>query len=335
VYTRPVDLSAPDEFRRCYSILREAELFERPDAPMWSERELFVMFSHDDPSETMTAYGAFDGDTMVGAGLTALPLLDNVDKAFLHVAVAPALRRRGIGSTMVETLVETSREAGRTVMLAESWLPPKQRDSHPYRSFAEKNGFELANIEIRRVLRLPVPTEQLQAWAAEAAPYHRDYTIATYVDDIPDELVESYVHVRNQLALDAPTGDIDLEAEALTPEAYRERQAIAKEQGRTTYHALAIDRSGQTVAYTSMGVPSDEPVYIHQWGTLVRRDHRGHRLGMAVKVANLAAVQAACPDRAFVNTQNAETNGPMVAINERLGFRPVDELAEFQRFVTV
>ena len=46
------------------------------------------------------------------------------------------------------------------------------------------------------------------------------------------------------------------------------------------------------------------------------------------------AVQAACPERTRVNTQNAELNAPMVAINEKMGFRPVELALEFQRIVS-
>lgn len=52
-----------------------------------------------------------------------------------------------------------------------------------------------------------------------------------------------------------------------------------------------------------------------------------------MKAANLAAVQADHPERRSVSTQNAETNAPMVAINEKMGFRAVEVLLEFQRTV--
>jgi GNAT superfamily N-acetyltransferase len=76
------------------------------------------------------------------------------------------------------------------------------------------------------------------------------------------------------------------------------------------------------VAHTDIGVPR-EADEAHQWGTLVHRDHRGHRLGAAVKVANLRALQDRQPEVPRVLTTNAETNAWMVAINDRLGFHPV------------
>ena len=85
------------------------------------------------------------------------------------------------------------------------------------------------------------------------------------------------------------------------------------------------------MAHSVLCVDSDDPVNIQQFGTLVHRDHRGHRLGLAVKARNLREVQQAYPDRRRVVTTNAETNDHMVAINELMGFEPVELLAEFQR----
>ena len=68
-----------------------------------------------------------------------------------------------------------------------------------------------------------------------------------------------------------------------------------------------------------------------QWATLVHRDHRGHRLGAAVKVANLRRLQRERPDLTEVVTQNAEVNAQMIGINARLGFEPVALVPEFVR----
>jgi GNAT superfamily N-acetyltransferase len=335
VQIRPIDVDDAEEFGRWYAITREAWLFERPDAPVWSQRELHVAFSRADGAEQLTAYGAFDGDTMLAAAMIALPLLDNLDKANLSVWVAPSQRRQGIGGALLQHLVSTSVRGGRTTMLTSSWLPRDAPDDHPYRRFADEHGFGLANTEVRRTLELPVPNDRLEGLAAEAREHHRDYRIQACVDDVPNDLLASYCHLRNQVALDAPTGDVELEARALTPQIVLKRHAIAKEQGRTTYLAFAVEPGGDAVAYTSLVAPAQKPVYVYQSGTLVRRDHRGHRLGLAVKVANLLALQKACPGRRIVNTENAGVKGPMVQINEKLGFRPVEVLADFQRIVSV
>jgi len=82
---------------------------------------------------------------------------------------------------------------------------------------------------------------------------------------------------------------------------------------------------------TRLVLPALDPGRVYQWGTLVTPEHRGHRLGLALKAANLAQLQAAHPEPLLLTTYNAEVNSHMIGINERLGFRPVERLGEFQK----
>ena len=74
-----------------------------------------------------------------------------------------------------------------------------------------------------------------------------------------------------------------------------------------------------------------EPGKAYQWGTLVLREHRGHRLGQATKAHNLLWLQRERADLTLLVTYNAEVNRHMIAVNEAMGFRPVERLGEYQR----
>jgi GNAT superfamily N-acetyltransferase len=328
---RQIDVHDDALLTRYHEVADRAERFERPWESMWSLDEMRVGFRGNDPGERMEAYAAFDGERLTGTAFAAFTLLDNTDKAFVHVGVEPELRGRGIGSALVDLMVSRCAEEGRSTMVGESSYPFDRRADHPTLLWARKNGFSVANTEIHRVLDLPVPAETLQAIAAECAPHHAAYRIETYVDDIPEAHLESYCYLLNQLGLDAPAGDFDWEEEALTPKIFLQRTERMKSVGRQRYSSVAVDESGVVVAHTDLILPREEKTRALQWGTLVRRDHRGHRLGAAVKAANLQAVQADQPERTDVHTTNAEVNAHMVDINDRLGFRPVALCPGFQR----
>ena len=68
-----------------------------------------------------------------------------------------------------------------------------------------------------------------------------------------------------------------------------------------------------------------------QSGTLVSPKHRGHRLGLAVKVANQQALTERFPELAWIITGNADVNTHMNAINDRLGFRVVERCLEVEK----
>ncbi len=263
-----------------------------------------------------------------------LPQLDNTAKVSTGVCVAPPHQRRGAGGAVLEHLVSRAAVHGRSTVLLESQYGFDRREDHGYRRFAERHGFAVASVEVSRRMPLPVPDEQVQAWIDEAAPHHHDYRIETF-EEVPDDLLPSACYVVNQLALDAPTGDIAFEAEQITPEIRRESEARFKKRGGHRLETLAIDKDGQAVAVSTLGIMDEEPGKVHQWATIVNREHRGHRLGLAVKAANLRAVQRAFPERTAIYTSNSEHNDNMVAINEKMGFRPVELFVEFQRKLDV
>ena len=98
-------------------------------------------------------------------------------------------------------------------------------------------------------------------------------------------------------------------------------------------HTVAIAPSGEVVAYNDLVVSADDPDEVMQWGTLVRKDHRGHRLGMAVKARGLQGLAEVAPEAKRVQTCNAEQNAHMVGVNVELGFRRVEALLAYQRHV--
>ena len=68
--------------------------------------------------------GAFDGDTMVGAGRTDVNLLDNLHSASSLIFVDPARQRQGIGRALDAACVEVARAEGRRVLMTEAFAPP-------------------------------------------------------------------------------------------------------------------------------------------------------------------------------------------------------------------
>ncbi len=84
------------------------------------------------------------------------------------------------------------------------------------------------------------------------------------------------------------------------------------------------------VAFSDIGVWKQEPSVAEQWNTIVEPDHRGHRLGLAVKIANLRHLRREVPEALRLETWNANENSRMIEINELLGFQIVERVDEFE-----
>ncbi|WP_340538785.1 GNAT family N-acetyltransferase [Nocardioides sp. GXZ039] len=326
----PVDLSSDLELRASYDLERRATMVGREDYPHYSWPEMSAMWRHDDPAERKVLLAGYDDGRMVAGAVAYLPLADNTHMAWVGVCVDPDEQHRGLGREMLDHIEGVATDAGRTSLLSEAKLPFDEITTHRSRRFAEDAGYTLSNVEIVRHLPLPVAEADLATWEKQAAERHDGYRIKTYLNQVPDELVPSLCVLLGQLVVDAPTGEAEWEEEKITPERFRDNLSSLVAAGRRMYETVAIAPDGTVAAQSTLAVPPDGArTDVSQWGTFVHREHRGHRLGLAVKVANLRAVQSAHPEMTRVVTQNAETNDYMVSINELMGFDPVEASVEF------
>ncbi|MFC5727594.1 MULTISPECIES: GNAT family N-acetyltransferase [Nocardioides] len=329
----PHDESAVIAWREVMAAAARHEVGQH--ATIWTEQELLAMVQQPGKARrTLLFNGLLDGE-VVAAGSLSLRLLDNVDAAEIDVAVRPDVRRRGLGSQMLVRLEEMARTEGRTRFEAEARWPyagPSDGAGTAGVEFAQRHGYSFGLGDVQRELDLPVDDALLAELAAEASPYHAGYEIRSWEGPVPDDLVVSWLELSSTLMTEAPTGAMEREAEAVDVGAHRESEEIQAKQGRTTWHTVALDRDGTVVAYTQLVVSGSEQQFIFQWGTLVHREHRGHRLGMAVKVANHRFLQAGADVTGRrVATWNAEVNDHMIGINERLGYATAARNGELQK----
>src|ERR1700733_12881979 len=78
--------------------------------------------------------------------------------------------------------------------------------------------------------------------------------------------------------------------------------------------------TGEMVALTEVVVDPAHPDWAHQAITGVSRPHRGHRLGLLVKIAMLGILADAAPQGERMSTWNGAENPYMIAVNEALGY---------------
>jgi GNAT superfamily N-acetyltransferase/RimJ/RimL family protein N-acetyltransferase len=319
---RELDLADEQQLREFHEVIRRAEREDGRDwNRVWTYDEMLSALREPDETERVETCAAYLDGRLVGAAVHYFFLLENLHKTWLEVYVDPAERRRGVGSKLVEWGVERARAEGRTQVTSESSYAFELRESAPALLFAGKHGFRVANTEIHRKLMVPPADGLLDEIEADAAAHTEGFSFEHFVGRVPDALIASYCALTNKLAVEAPGGEFDWEEESVTPEILRETERKMAAIGRDRWTTVAL-RDGQVVALTDMVVTKGEH-RASQWSTIVDRDFRGHRLGAAVKVANLRQVLAAHPEVTEVRTTNAETNANMVDINERLGFKPV------------
>jgi len=289
---------------------------------------------------------AVEADRTLGAAFVDYPLTDNTSMAWMRVQVLPDERGRGIGSALYAAALDRVRSSGRTLVISPTYqgaeppagpatLDPPTGSGRVALAdagvrFARARGWSLEQVNRRSELALPVAglDHFYDEAAAAAGP---DYRVHTWETDTPERWLDQYAYVLSRMSTDAPKGGLELEAEAWDGARVRAQEKKTHAGGyRTLVLAAEHVPTGTLAAFTNFWVPPHTEEFVHQGDTLVVPDHRGRRLGMLVKAANLRRLADERPSVRRVGTWNAEENRWMLAINVALGFRPAGGSGEWQ-----
>jgi GNAT superfamily N-acetyltransferase len=246
---------------------------------------------------------------------------------FATIRVDPALRRRGIGRFLFEEVVEYARRDGRSVIVTDS------ADRPEYAAFAAAMGQERVYEEVvRRQNLLSLDWSRLDREYAEAQVRAEDYGLIRIAGPTPPDLLERVATLTAAIN-DAPhTSEIDMEDEVFTPERIREFEAAQQARDIRIYRVAALHKaSGELAGHTVVGIDADQPWYASQYDTSVLESHRGHRLGLLLKIDMLRWLADDEPQLRELNTANAGTNAHMISVNETLGYEVLDRSIAWQR----
>ncbi|WP_104180850.1 GNAT family N-acetyltransferase [Arthrobacter sp. B0490] len=348
------DAAGGIDFARSAAVSNEVEraLWGHDDFRLEVAERLTMMQPMPD-RERVLGVARVGGEIVANARL-GFPQRDNLRTAYLQIEVLPAHRRRGTATALLAFAQRQAAARGRTVLM--SWsdaptdgaggpvlVPPTGAGGFPADDassvLALRSGFELVQVDRQSVLDLAGlrPADGiaggLEVQESEAAGMGSGhYGLVGWTDRCPDGLVADYALLRQRMSTDPPLGGFAQEEESWDAGRIRREEATALEGGATTLVCAVQHRSsGQLVGHTILERFGSRPAVVYQEDTLVLEEHRGHRLGMWLKAANLRRALGEWPDARRVYTWNAEENSFMLAVNVALGFRPVGRTAGWQK----
>ena len=268
-----------------------------------------------------------DAGTAVGVLQHDAPVHDNLHLIIAEIGVHPDHRRRGHGTCLVEAYLDRARAQDRTIL----WLGTADDDAGPA-AFLERHGFARAGQDVRRrqVLAEVDPT-LVDRLEAEAAEHARDYRFERLDPPYGDALLAELARVTAAIN-DAPMGGLTFEDEVFDLERMRNIERAHVLRGERLHRVLARHRDdGELAGHTVVVVPPWDPVRGEQGDTAVAREHRGHRLGLALKIEMMRWLAEAEPQLEVIETWNNVDNTLMIRVNEALGYRLSREFAMFER----
>ena len=311
-----LDLADTDTIRRCFEVFLAAQQVDEPDGPWFTELPFCGWLTvgwGGDPREVWLVRDPAEG-SVAGWYKLELPNLENLDQAELTLVVHPARRRHGLGRALLE------HATARTAANGRSALNGPARSGSDGVPFARSTGAEPGLVDVQRVMDVRTVGEdrlaELRQTAKRAAA---GYSLASWTGPVPEDFLDQAAALFAALN-DAPH---DPRTAPAVWDAQRVRERVndlRPHYGLRTYAVAAVNEDGEPAAITEVAVDPADPGWGHQMLTGVTREHRGHRLGLLVKIAMVEWLRAAEPALERIQTWNAESNQYMIAVNEALGY---------------
>jgi RimJ/RimL family protein N-acetyltransferase len=300
-------------------VLEAARRVDDPTAPAYLP-ELYrrwLRYGWDLHPHEVFLYAPEEGRPPVGVLTVDLPFRDNRHLVSAEITVHPDFRRRRHGTAMLAEVLRRTRAAERTTV----WMGGPE-DDPAAAGFLSGAGFRYASHDARRRQRLAdVDRGAVARLRAEAEVAAADYELIRLTAPVPEELLAELAVVAESLN-DAPMGDLTWEREVFDAGLLRDIEQGCAHRGDRLYRVLARHRrTGELGGHTMLVTTPLRPAWGYQGDTAVARSHRGHRLGLLLKIEMMAWLAQVEPQLEVVETWNQVDNTHMIAINEALGYR--------------
>jgi GNAT superfamily N-acetyltransferase len=270
--------------------------------------------------------------------------------AWMFGEVLPEARQRGVGTALFDHVEGIVRVLRRPVIQSFAWLVASDYGDRlpsptgfgslplddPGVRFMRRRGWDLGQIQRMSLLRLPLPPGRLDAMDLEAERFAGDgYEMVAWVGPTSERWLDGLAVLFSSQEADAPRGRMVNEPEEWDADRVRAEEARTERSGRIAMTAAAVHRPTGTLAgFTRLSISPDRTQPARQHSTVVLREHRGHRLGLAIKLANLRQLAQVSPGTTTIVAGNAEDNRPMLNVNETIGFVPIAYGGAWKKFLS-
>lgn len=256
---------------------------------------------------------------LAGMVTASFPWRENADMAGVSGGVHPDHRCRGIGRELLQRVRSEAAEAGRVKIYSGTMAGTSGEAAMGALGFETIHTYAISQLDLHGA-----DTGRWDRLHDDAAGASVDYDTVRIVGETPDDQVEDVVALFAAIN-DAPMTDPDTEPDVWDAGRVRAYDAAMAARRQTVYRVMARHRpTGAWAGHTVLCVDEFDPSVGHQEDTSVVGDHRGHRLGLRLKIEMLRWIAEERPEMRSTQTWNSVENHHMLAVNEALGTQVVD-----------
>lgn len=320
---------SPAQWQALHRLRVEVDREELPDDEPEHLDEMVAELTIDHPSQRSRRWVAWSEDRAIGYAFVNVDLVDNLHLAWSWVCVSPSRRREGLGAALLRLVVEGAEAEQR------SSLGIDFRPGTAGAIVAGRFGFEDKALEHHnRTHVAAIDQPMIDEWVVRASERAVGYSLRTWTAPTPDDALAEYARVFEVMNT-APRDDLDMEDRHMTADLMREREAQLPARGVEKWVTCAVSPDRSFAGFTELFFSRWRTDVCYQGNTGVDPAHRDRGLGRWLKAAMYNRLREERPAIAKIDTWNAGSNKPMLAINHAMGFAPVNEWVNAQAAVEV
>jgi GNAT superfamily N-acetyltransferase len=256
-----------------HDFLNAARAEQWPDDPSIPLEERLTNWRNPSPTVWSKHFWLRDGERVIGYADAdwSTTDLNNLDKAWIGVTVAPSHRRRGLGRALLRALLEASRADGKTsVFLNTNDRVPAAGE------FARVIGAKFGQEEHTNQLLFSELNREYLTQSLNNAPTDR-FEIGFYDTEYPDDPAELEAICRLiEVMNTAPRGELEFNDWKVTPEDLLNDVRQSRITGVQWWFLYVRERAtGRYAGYTETGFHPNRAHLVNQWGTGVLPEFRG------------------------------------------------------------
>ncbi|MBN1328161.1 MAG: GNAT family N-acetyltransferase [Candidatus Heimdallarchaeota archaeon] len=251
----------------------------------------------------------------------------NKHTTWFQLFIDKQYRRQGFGTKLLEAMTHKLIDLKvvtciQTFSFLESgWL------------FCEKHGAKLALTGAQNRLKLTnVDWEEMFRWVKDGEIQAKEIKCKLEVfERVPESILEKFTNFYSEISNMVPLGELDDYLKE-TPESRRIKEEQNEKLNIRNITMITIENDGSISGLTDILYSPLIPYIVEQEITGVLPKYRGRGLGKWLKAAMLFYIRDNLPDVTIINTGNADSNSPMLSINERMGFKKdlIEKCYKFQ-----
>ena len=237
----------------------------------------------------------------------------------IRIQIHPEYRKQGIAKCLLGKVLEALKKiTDVTKVFGGSYLDAGKK-------FCIELGGKESQIGSENRLKLEeVNWDMMKEWRSLGEDLgKRENVKIEFFEDCPEDIIQEYTEIYTETMNQQPLGDYDGKI-IDTPETRREEEEEEEKNKKRRlewYTMVTREKDGKISGLTEMLYHPDTSHKGYQNLTGVKEKYRGKGLGKWLKAAMLFWYHDKYPNIKYISTGNADTNAPMLSINERMGFK--------------